>query len=215
MANSIDDLKSEINNRGGIGRTNRFNVIFTPPTQALINIDVGAILGSLVRGDFNKNQLITDPRSLTLLCESASLPSRSLTTKEFEFTGKFKEKRVQGYSDADVSFTFLVTNDFYVKRMVDTWQEAIVNSDTNSLGYKDDYTCDVVIQQLNQENEPVYGVRLIGAFPSSIGAMQLTSAAGGESKVEITMQYDKFIVENAVKSSLSAVRSAIPNSLFG
>ena len=99
--------------------------------------------------------------------------------------------------------------------MVDTWQEAIVNSKTNSLGYKDDYTCDVVIQQLNQENEPVYGVRLIGAFPSSIGAMQLTSAAGGESKVEITMQYDKFIVENAVKSSLSAVRSAIPNSLFG
>ena len=39
MANSIDDLKAEINNRGGIARTNRFNVIFTPPTQALINID--------------------------------------------------------------------------------------------------------------------------------------------------------------------------------
>lgn len=215
MANSIDDLKAEINNRGGIGRTNRFNVIFTPPTQALINIDVGAILGSLVRGDFNKNQLITDPRSLTLLCESANLPSRSLTTKEFEYTGKFKEKRVQGYSDADVSFTFLVTNDFYVKRMVDTWQEVIVNSDTNSLGYKDDYTCDVVIQQLNQENEPVYGARLIGAFPSSIGAMQLTSAANGESKVEITMSYDKFIVENAIGSSLSAIRSAIPGKLFG
>ena len=73
MSKSIDDLKSEINKRGGIGRTNRFNVFFTPPTQALINIDLGAIIGSLIRGDFNKNQLITDPRSLTLLCESATL----------------------------------------------------------------------------------------------------------------------------------------------
>lgn len=215
MASSIDDLKAEINNRGGIGRTNRFNVIFTPPTQALINIDFGAILGSLIRGDFNKNQVVTDPRSLTLLCESASLPSRSMTTKDFEFTGKHKEKRVQGYSDSDVSFSFLVTNDFYIKRMVDDWQEAIVNSKTNSLGYKDDYTCDVVIQQLNQENEIVYGARLIDAFPSSVGAMQLTSAAGGESKVEISMQYDKFVVEDTIGSSLSAVRSAIPSKLFG
>jgi len=215
MASSIDDLKAEINNRGGIGRTNRFNVIFTPPTQALINIDIGAILGSISRGDFNKNQLITDPRSLTLLCESASLPSRSLTTSDFQFTGKHREKRVQGYSDADVSFSFLVTNDFYIKRMVDDWQEAIVNSETNSLGYKDDYTCDVVIQQLNQENEVVYGAVLKDAFPSSVGAMQLTSAAGGESKVEITMSYDKFIVEDTIGSSLSAIRSAIPGKLFG
>ena len=90
MASSIDDLKAEINNRGGIGRTNRFNVIFTPPTQALINIDFGAILGSLIRGDFNKNQLITDPRSLTLLCESASLPSRSMTTKDFDLISSGK-----------------------------------------------------------------------------------------------------------------------------
>ena len=215
MASSIDDLKSEFNKRGGIGRTNRFNVIFTPPSQALINIDLGAIIGSLIRGDFNKNQLITDPRSLTLLCESATLPSRSLTTKEFEYTGKHKEKRVSGFTDADVSFTFLVTNDFYVKRMVDDWLEMIVNTETNSLGYKDDYTCDVVIQQLNQENEVVYGAKLIGAFPSSIGAMQLTSAANGESKVEITMQYDRFVMEDTLGSSLSAIRSAIPGKLFG
>ena len=53
MAGSIDDLKAEINNRGGIGRTNRFNVLFTPPSQALINIDIDAILGSLARGTFN------------------------------------------------------------------------------------------------------------------------------------------------------------------
>ena len=215
MSKSIDDLKSEINKRGGIGRTNRFNVFFTPPTQALINIDLGAIIGSLIRGDFNKNQLITDPRSLTLLCESATLPSRALGTSDYTATGKHSEKRVQSYADGDVSFSFLVTNDFYIKRMVDDWQEIIVNSETNTLGYKKNYTCDVVIQQLNQENEVVYGAKLINAFPSSIGAMQLTSAAGGESKIEITMQYDRFVVEDTLSSSLSAIRSAIPGKLFG
>ena len=215
MANSIDDLKSEFNKRGGLARTNRFNVIFTPPSQALINIDLGAIIGSLIRGDFNKNQLITDPRSLTLLCESTSLPSRSINTKEFEYTGKFKEKRVQGFTDTDVSFSFLVTNDFYIKRMIDDWMELIVSTETNALGYKADYTCDVVIQQLNTENKIVYGAKLINAFPSSIGAMQLTSAANGESKVEVTMQYDRFVMEDTLGSSLSAIRSAIPNRIFG
>jgi hypothetical protein len=45
--------------------------------------------------------------------------------------------------------------------------------------------------------------------------MQLTSAANGESKVEITMQYDRFVMEDTLGSSLSAIRSAIPGKLFG
>lgn len=215
MAGSIDDLKAEINNRGGIGRTNRFNVFFTPPSQALINIDFDAILGSLLRGSFNKNQLLSDPRSLSLLCESASLPSKSITTKVFDYSARYPEKRVQGYTDGDVSFSFLVTNDFYIKRMFDDWGNLIVSSKGYALGYKNDYTCDVVIQQLNQENDVVYGVKLIDAFPSSIGAMQLTQAPNGESKIEVTMTYDRFIPQDAISSSVSAIGAALPKSLIG
>ena len=74
----IDEFKSEINKRGGLAPQNRFNVFFTPPSQALINIDIGQILSSIARGSFNKNQLISDPRSISLLVESTSFPSRQL-----------------------------------------------------------------------------------------------------------------------------------------
>lgn len=215
MASSIDDLKAEINNRGGIGRTNRFNVLFTPPSQALINIDIDAILGSLARGTFNKNQLISDPRTLSLLCESTSLPSKAIQTKQFDYTARYPEKRVQGYTDADVSFSFLVTNDFYIKRMFDDWAQMIVSSEGYALGYKNDYTCDVVIQQLNQENDVVYGVKLIDAFPTGLGAMQLTQAPNGESKIEVTMSYDRYVPEDTIASSVSAIGAGFPKSLIG
>ena len=68
---------------------------------------------------------------------------------------------------------------------------------------------------MNQENDPVYGVTLYNAFPTSIGAMQLTSAANGESKITITMAYDKYVTQNAISSSLSSVRNAIAKKLIG
>lgn len=213
MANSIDDLKSEIIKRGGIARTNRFNVIMTPPSQALINIDIGVILSSLARNDFNKNQLVNDPRTLSLICESATIPSLEIGVQTDINTDTYSSKRAISKTFGNVDFSFLVTNDFYVKRMFDDWVDMIIDENYR-LGYKDEYTCDVTIQQLNLENEPIYGVTLYNAFPTSIGAMQLTSAADGESKVTISMAYDKYVVESGIGSSLSAVRNAIPKSIF-
>ena len=213
MANSIDDLKSEIIKRGGIARTNRFNVIMTPPSQALINIDIGVILSSLARNDFNKNQLVNDPRTLSLICESATIPSLEIGVQTDINTDTDSTKRAVSKTFGNVDFSFLVTNDFYVKRMFDDWVDMIIDENYR-LGYKDEYTCDVTIQQLNLENEPIYGVTLYNAFPTSIGAMQLTSAADGESKVTISMAYDKYVVESGIGSSLSAVRNAIPKSIF-
>ena len=214
MAGSISDLKAEISNRKGLARTNKFNVFFTPPSQALINIDIGTILSSLARGDFNKNQLISDPRSLTLLCESASLPGSKIDAQAHTLTGAYPEQRATGRGFDTIDFSFLVTNDFYIRRMFDDWQDMIITPDYH-VGYNDDYTCDVTIQQLNQENDPVYGVTLYNAFPTSIGAMQLTSAPNGESKITITMAYDKYVTQNAISSSLSSVRNAIAKKLIG
>ena len=113
----IDEFKSEINKRGGLAPQNRFNVFFTPPSQALINIDIGQILSSITRGSFNKNQLISDPRSISLLVESTSFPSRQLEALKFTNTGKFDEKRVIKAEDASVEFTFyaqeLETDELY------------------------------------------------------------------------------------------------------
>jgi len=35
---TIEDLKATISKKGGLARSNRFNVIFTPPKQSLLNL---------------------------------------------------------------------------------------------------------------------------------------------------------------------------------
>ena len=37
---NIDDLKSTVAKKGGLAPANRFNVIFTPPSQSLLNLNV-------------------------------------------------------------------------------------------------------------------------------------------------------------------------------
>ena len=206
----IDEFKSEINKRGGLAPQNRFNVFFTPPSQALINIDIGQILSSVARGSFNKNQLISDPRSISLLVESTSFPARALEPLKFTNTGKFDEKRVVKVEDTAVDFTFYVTNDYYINRMIYDWQDFIFDKKNQTARFHDTYTCDVVIQALDQEQNPTYGVRLLGAYPSAINAQQLSQSQTGEQKLTITMDYDTFEIEDSIASSLSAVRGQIP-----
>ena len=167
MASSVDDFKSEIVKRNGLARTNRFLIVMTPPSQALIDIDLGQILTSLNTGGFDKNQLINDPRSLSLLCESASIPGSNITTQDNTLTGGYPVKRaISRDYGASVDFSFLVTNDFYVRRMFDKWIDFIV-SDNYALAYNDEYTCDISITQLDLNDKPIYGVQLINAFPTT------------------------------------------------
>ena len=62
MANSIDDLKSTIQNHGGLAMQNRFNVIFTPPKLSLVNLNASTLLaGAISTGGLSIQNFINDP----------------------------------------------------------------------------------------------------------------------------------------------------------
>ena len=82
MANSVDDIKSLIAKKGGVARQNRFQVIFTPPSVSLLNLNPEVLVGSLVSGSFKVKNLLNDPRDISLLCMSAQLPGRQITTTD-------------------------------------------------------------------------------------------------------------------------------------
>ena len=116
---TIDKLKSVIGKRGGLAKSNRFNVIFTPPTQSLLNLNSSALIGVLAGGQSVKS-LISDPRDISLLCQGANIPGRQITTIDYQ-----SEKQVvpipYAIIDEDVTLKFLLTNDYYIKRMMDDW----------------------------------------------------------------------------------------------
>ena len=92
--------------------------------------------------------------------------------------------------------TFLLTNDYYIKKYFDMWQEMIIDTTHNHYKtmYKADYTSDVTIQQLSNSNNiiPGYTVKLENAYPIQVGAVELSEGGEGLMELSITWEYDNF-----------------------
>jgi len=203
--NSIDNLKATISKKGGVAMQNRFQIFFTPPTansvKSLLNSDpkmlVGDFAKNAVSGGSIKN-MIPDPRDISILCESVQLPGRQITT--IDYTAERQAIKVPyGVINEDVTMSFILTNDMFMKKLFDAWLTGIIDIDRYRVGYKKDFTTDIIIQQLNQQNIPVYGVRLENAFPITVNAVNLDSNAENTvQKLSVTLSYENYVPEDIV-----------------
>ncbi len=210
IMNSIDNLKSTIQKKGGLAMQNRFQVFFTPPTadslKSLVNKDPKALVGDIAKnalqGGSIKN-LIPDPRDISILCESLQLPGRQITTADY-IAERQTVKVPYGVINEDVTMSFLLTNDYYMKRLFDSWLSGIVDVEKYRVGYKKDFTTDVIIQQLNHKNIPVYSVRLENAFPVTVSAVSLDNNSENTiQKMSVTLSYDNYVPEDIVDTAIS------------
>ena len=207
MLKRIDDFKSAITNRGGLVMQNRFNVIFNPPTQSLLNTNPRSLVNSFLAGGGLKS-FINDPRDLSLLAISTSIPGRQIQTAEHQ-TFKEQKKYVTGFIDEDVTMEFLITQDFYMKSIFDNWQNLVFDVNKYSVNFKKEFVSDVIIQQIDKDkNLPLYGVKLINAFPTTIGGLALSNeSADTPQRLSVTFSYDKFEVQDALGTLGSAAKS--------
>jgi len=144
MTFRIDDFKSQVGASGGFAMGNLFKV-FLPP-------------------------LTGDAREMNLLCKAASLPGRQILSTERQI-GLQTSKIAYGYAVGDITLTFHVMNDYKVRRYFETWQNLAVNQDTLEVGYFNDYTHPVVIQQIRKGvSFPLKKKKIFdsGKLPSSI-----------------------------------------------
>lgn len=203
---SIDNLKATIGKKGGLARNNRFQVIFTPPQASLVNTDPSVLLGTLASGGGAAN-IINDPRDISFLCESVTLPGRVISTIDYQAESKLV-KMPYTYIDSAVNMTFILTNDYYARTLFENWYSAIFDVENYKVGYKKDYSTDVIIQQLNSKNIPVYGVKLEKAFPIEVSPIELTNAQENDYlRLQVTFAYDNYINENLLESIGSAAES--------
>jgi len=196
---SIDTLKSTINRRGGVARGNRFAVYITHPSRgmnSLLNFNPATLLSNLISGDgVNAGDFIQDPRDMFLLCKSCTLPGKRISTTEATHNHNLSKKPYSAETD-EVTMSFIMTNDYYIKKYFDMWQEMIVDTsgDHYKTFYKNDYVTDVTIQQLSASNDviPGYSIQLRNAYPIQVGAMELDNESEGLLEVSITWEYDNF-----------------------
>ncbi len=211
---SIDNLKSIISKKGGLAKTNRFLVIFTPPTQPLLNLSLNSVVGKLTKGDNPLKNLVNNPRDIAFLCESVSLPGRQIATTDYT-AQKQTVKIPNGFIDEDVSMSFILTNDFFMKEVFDTWMSGIVDTNSYTLGYKSDFQADITIQALNEDDIPTYSITLINAYPIAMGSIELdNNTENGYLKLPITFAYDRYAEKDIISGTFGGLLSAIPDRLL-
>jgi hypothetical protein len=192
---SIDTLKSTINRRGGIARGNRFAVYVSHPSKgmnSLLNFNPANLLSNLISGQGVRiGDFIQDPRDIFLLCQSCTMPGKRIMTTEATHNHHNTKKPYSAATD-EVTMTFLMTNDYYMKKYFDMWQEMIIDTSHEHYKafYKREYCSDVSIQQLSASNDvvPGYTIKLENAYPIQVGALELGNSADGLMELSITWE---------------------------
>lgn len=123
---SIDDLKAEISQAGGLAQPHQFKIQL--PQLRTFSVDA--------------NQL-------NLMCTSASLPGRQILSLDY-LIGTRNRKIANGYAVTDLSLTFLVANNHVVRQYFEAWQAEAHNPETKEIGYYDDYTYPVTIMTVER-----------------------------------------------------------------
>ena len=211
----IDSLKGVINKRGGLAKTNKFAIVMTPPTNTLLNLDVAEHVRNALSGTFGLGDLVNDPRDIALLCENVSLPGRQIQTMEYaSLQDWFTSKIPTGYLSDDVTFSFHLTGDYYIRKMFDRWQGSIISTKSKLVSYEAEYFSDVIIQQLDQNGIPIYGIKLINAFPTTVSAIVLdNNAADQTQRLTVTLAYEDYVTQGALETMIGGIRNQVTGSL--
>ena len=199
----IDKFKSVISKRGGLAPQNRFAVYMALP---LISFDPQDLIAKVFNQGANTGGGllgINDPRDVSILCDSVTMPGRQIATNDLQ-NNMLAVKMPYSYINDDVTFSFHITNDHFMKKYFEKWFNQIVDRRSMTMKYKSQYATDVIIQQLDQRDVPVYTCTLRNAFPTTIAGYEVTNAGENQTqRMQITLAYDDWYEEGFVESILS------------
>ena len=152
----------------GLASPNKYEVQFTRPTSL---------------GGSN------DP-SISVMCNVASLPGRSIKTYENRHYGvPFKLPYSAEYQD--ISFSFITQLGFKERKFFDTWQEHVINPETGLLEFYNNYIGTIRIKHLSGKDGSVdYYVKLFDVYPVAIQEIALGYSMSNEALISsVTFTY--------------------------
>lgn len=137
---------------------------------------------------FNNADALSNLR-LAVSCESITMPGKNISTQEIKTHGPVDDMPYEVSYSGDVEAVFKVAGDYFERNFFDKWQNLIVSPGKNNLAYKDSYSCEIEITQLDLQDQPIYHLILEDAFPKTIGPMQLGDELEGIQKQAIGFSY--------------------------
>jgi len=175
----IDELQSRIT-QYGLTRPNRFQVELAPPPA------LPALLPHSMK------------ERLAIQCEVAELPGKSFSTAEQRIYGPIRKFPYTATYTSSIDLTFRVGKDYKERSFFDAWGDIVMDTDTNMFGYYKDYVTDLLIHQFDLEDNRIYSVKIIEAWPQAIQPIELSAGTTNSyNRQTITFAFRQWVQSDA------------------
>ena len=146
---------------------------------------------------FNNIPIETYDRQLDFMCEQVDIAGRSVQSVMNIEYGIRREIAYNGPAYNPLNLTFVCTGDLLEKRILDNWNNLIINATTGyDVAYYDDYAkkCELVVTSLQPNGiEKAFTVKYKEVYPKSIQSIQLNhSTQNTVLRVNAEFQYAYF-----------------------
>lgn len=163
----VDDFKAKL--RGGGARPNLFKVTLNFPSYAQADTELASFM-----------------------CKAASLPASVIEPIAIPFRGR--QLQISGDRTFE-PWSVQIINDtnFGVRNPLERWMNGINGHSSNTgLANPADYQADLLVEQLDRDESVLKKYTFRGAFPTNVGAIELSYEANGtieEFSTEFAIQY--------------------------
>ena len=203
MAFSISEFNAQVNKRG-LAVNNLFLVRVTIPGQ----------LGTALEG-------LMSAKEIPFYCRSVNLPDMEVGLQDVRHQGYgMAHKRAVGMSYAPIPMVFMVDAKFGIKKLFHRWNQSMINHGNGGgsaeivngkrlyeHAWHQDYagTVEILVYSYNQE-AVTYTYKLNGAFPVSVGGVQVAWENGAEvMTMTVNMAFDSLTVDGAEGGSVTGL----------
>ncbi len=132
-------------------------------------------------------------RQVSYHCETIDFPGRQLSSKPDLSTYGIEREIVYGQLFDDVSATFYVSTDHKEQKFFNDWQSIAASPEDFNIGYYYDYVSAVDIYQLDERDTRRLGIRLLEAFPKTLGPISMSyGSTNAIEKLTVTFKYKRW-----------------------
>ena len=172
----LNDVLSSFHSNNGYAQPNRFEILILPPSKRALPPNSGG-----TNNIFSGAERKSDIRSISMRCDSISLPGRNLSTMtDANIYGPTREI-VEGVTFAeDINIVFNGSSGLDERVFFENWQRQAFNEETWDVEYYNDYVGEVEIYLLDKQEQRRYGLKLHEAFPKTVAANELGMGMNGE-----------------------------------
>ena len=197
---SPDRFRATITNGYGLASPSRFEVEF-PSIRGMKKAGGGTV------SDYSTS----DDRNMT--CAAAGIPGKQISTIS-RAIGIEQSMIATGHSFPEASFSFYLPNSYVMRDYFERWMETITSQRSGKVqyvGFYKNYVKDVMVRQYTRNGRRAYSVKLIDAYPTNIGVVELNSQLQtAAAEVTVSMTYRTYEPEQGKESLTETIKD-----LFG